>query len=245
MKKTELMQTVKNLLLSNYHASLCSQISEDDKRDLTGFPYASLVRYSLNEQGQPVLLLSRIAEHTHYIQANNKVALLVQQEASDVDGNVQEAARISLIGELKLADKEQAQGFSERYFRQFPDAQMYYEQLDFDFYYLEVKQTRYVGGFAKAHWLEGQSWLPVIGFAEAETGTITHMNDDHSNAVQHYCELYDIENSEQDAVLTGLFVEGMHIKVGFKTHFAAFNEPVETREAMHQILIKLARASSL
>lgn len=245
MKKTELMQIVKNLLLSNYHASLCSQISEDDKRSLTGFPYASVVRYSLNEKGQPVLLLSRIAEHTYYIQANNKVALLVQQEASEVDGNVQEAARISLIGELKLADKEQAQHFSERYFRQFPDAKMYYEELDFDFYYLEVKQTRYVGGFAKAHWLEGQSWLPAIGFAEAETGMITHMNDDHSNAIQHYCELYQIENPQQDAVLTGLFVEGMHIKVGFKTYFAAFNELVETREAMHQILIKLARASSL
>lgn len=246
MKKTELMQVMKTLLLSQYHGSLCSQISADEKRGLSGFPYASLVRYSLNEQGQPVLLLSRIAEHSQYIQANNKVALLVQQDASEVDGNVQEAARISLIGELKAASQEQAKAFSERYFRQFPDAQMYFEQLDFDFYYLEVKQTRYVGGFAKAHWLEGQSWLPEIGFGgDAESSMIEHMNDDHMDAIQHYCELYKIENPKGDALLSGLFVEGMQIKVGFRTHFAAFNEPVESREAMHKILVKLARTDSL
>lgn len=246
MKKSELNHIVKTQLLNQYHASLCSHIKQDTKRELSDFPYASLVRYSLNAEGQPVLLLSRIAEHSQYIADNNKVALLIQQDANELNGNVQECARITLIGELIAANTAQTQTFSERYFRQFPDAKMYFEQLDFDFYYLKVKQTRYVGGFAKAHWLAGQDWLPAINeFAQAEDAMISHMNSDHANAVQHYCQLYGLHNPQQDALLSGLFVEGMQLRIGFKTHFLAFDEPITSRDAMHKKLIELARKPSL
>ena len=42
--------------------------SPHSPKAMPGFPFGSVVPYCLDEQGRPLILISRIAQHTHNLQ---------------------------------------------------------------------------------------------------------------------------------------------------------------------------------
>lgn len=167
MKKHELEKEVAELINSQQQGMLSTytNIGEDKA---VGFPFGSMVRFITCEhkayKGSPLLMLSRIAEHSKHIAHNNKVSLLISATQTD---DVQQTARLTLLGEMEKlnVDDPELQLNAEIYFQTFPETKEYFQFLDFDFYRLKVSTARYIAGFARAHWLKEneqgkKNWLP-------------------------------------------------------------------------------------
>jgi putative heme iron utilization protein len=108
-----------------------------------GAPYASLVNVA-SEDGEPLLLLSKLAWHTRNILADDRACLLISKEAQTSDPL--ESARVSLIGRLKAVERTESEA---RYLLKHPKARSYARFADFGFYRLSVETAHYVAGFGQ------------------------------------------------------------------------------------------------
>ena len=150
------------------------------------FPFGSVVPYCLDEQGRPLILISRIAQHTHNLQKDPKCSLLVGEREAD---DVQAVGRLTYLGEAeKLEEGAAIEAAAERYYRYFPDSANYHKAHDFDFWVLKPVRHRYIGGFGAIHWVD-QLTLANPFAGKAERSMIEHMNSDHTKAIAHYVEL--------------------------------------------------------
>ena len=185
--------------------TLCSVSKRHD-----AYPYGSFVTYAIHN-GKPIFLISGLAEHTKNLRKNPKASLLI----SDSDGeNPLAAARVTLLGECrKLADSEVA-GARETYLKQHPSAADYVDFRDFSFYGLNVASIRYIGGFGRMSWFEEEDWIsaeadPLGPHAE---DIITHMNEDHADAMVLYCKTMSDATAVESATMTAID------RYGFEMH---------------------------
>jgi putative heme iron utilization protein len=163
MKKDELEREV-NRLIDSQEVGMLSTYAEADndgdykEHQAAGFPFGSIVRYIVGQSdeyaGMPIVLLSRIAEHSKHLSQNNNVSLLISDQETHSD--VQQTARVTILGSMIKLDAEDPalQYDGELYFKNFPETRQYFQLLDFDFYYLHIEKKRYVAGFGRAHWLK-------------------------------------------------------------------------------------------
>ncbi|UBM26222.1 DUF2470 domain-containing protein [Pseudomonas sp. p1(2021b)] len=227
------IRPARELLLKEYRGVLSTH-----SKSMPGFPFGSVVPYCLDGDGHPLILISRIAQHTHNLQKDAKCSLLVgERDAEDV----QAVGRLTIMAQArKLTDEAAIEAAAERYYRYFPDAANYHKAHDFDFWVLEPARHRYIGGFGAIHWLD-QVTLANPFAGQVEASMIEHMNNDHANAIAHYVELTNLPRTAP-AQLVGIDSEGMHLRIGQGIHWLAFpsvcNTPIQVREA----LVLLARA---
>ena len=71
---------------------------------LKGIPFGSVVPYCLDKDGQPVVLISRIAEHTHNISSDSRSSITILNYDQE---DVQSKARITLSGKMKIINNEE------------------------------------------------------------------------------------------------------------------------------------------
>jgi hypothetical protein len=114
-----------------------------------GAPYASLVTPALAADGQPVLLLSALAQHTRHLRANPACALLVTGMAQNE--NPQTTPRLSLNGQAHPVAAEEVRA---RFLEIHPYAMQYAGFSDFSFWKIAVSTSQYIGGFANAAYLD-------------------------------------------------------------------------------------------
>ena len=215
------------LLLKEYRGVLSTH-----SRSMPGYPFGSVVPYCLDAQGQPLILISRIAQHTHNLQQDSKCSLLVgERDAEDV----QAVGRLTVMAQArKLLDEGDVQAAADRYYRYFPEAADYHRAHDFDFWVLQPVRHRYIGGFGAIHWLD-QVTLANPFAGKAEASMIEHMNSDHANAISHYVKLNALPDTPA-AQLVGIDSEGMHLRIGQGIHWLPFpnicNTPTQVREAL-------------
>src|SRR5215218_7969834 len=79
-------------LRHHWHGAL-STIS----RKLEGYPFGSIVPCVTDHAARPVVLVSRLAEHTKNMLADQRVSLLLR----DDNAAPQESARLTMIGDAK------------------------------------------------------------------------------------------------------------------------------------------------
>jgi heme iron utilization protein len=200
------LTTEARLFLRSTRSAILSTFSSK----FAGYPFGSVAPFVLDQQAQPIILISSIAEHTKNIIANPKVSLLVFSGAEDLQAN----ARLTLLGEAIKIDKQDSQ-LRERYLRYFPEAAGYFEMHDFSFYRIQVSQCRYIAGFGKMGWAEGSELaVPDNSLAEQEAGIVEHMNADHKHSMIAYCQhYYDI--TPTDVEMLGIDCDGFDIKTKF------------------------------
>ncbi len=205
--------------------------------ELPGYPLGSITPYCLNRQGQPVILISTIAQHTRNIIANNKVSLISYEKQVD---DQQAAGRVTYIGNAIPCNDEET---AERYYRFFPSSRDFHKTHDFNFYYLDLVRARFIGGFGQIYWLEKADFLKESPFNfQEESGMIEHMNNDHTDAIQHYCDLFDITtDNENPAILVGIDSEGFHLRVGSRIHRVEFEQEVCNAIDVRKALVDLAQ----
>ena len=160
-------------------------------RAVEGYPFGSVVPYVLDHDACPVLLISRLAEHTKNLEGDARVSLLINESGADV----QAQARVTLLGRAERIDNPQA--IEERYQRYFPATRGYRAQLDFEIWRIAPVTLRVIAGFAKVHWLSREAYAPPPGallLADDEAGILEHMNSDHAHTLRDYCRLRDLRD---------------------------------------------------
>lgn len=223
----------RELLLKEYHGVLSTH-----SKVVQGFPFGSVVPYCLDEQGWPLILISRIAQHTHNLQKDNKCSLLVGERGAEY---VQAAGRLTILAEAEqITEAGAIEAAAARYYRYFPEARDYHRTHDFDFWRLNPVRSRYIGGFGAIHWLN-EVTLANPHAGEAERSMVEHMNDDHASAIAHYVELNGLPQHEP-AQLAGIDSEGFHLRIGKALYWLAFPTSCNNPGAVRQALVLLARS---
>ena len=223
----------RELLLKEYRGVLSTH-----SKSMPGFPFGSVVPYCLDAEGNPLILISRIAQHTHNLQKDPKCSLLVGERGAE---DVQAVGRLTVLADArKLESPEAVEAAAERYYRYFPDSRNYHSAHDFDFWVLQPVRHRYIGGFGAIHWLD-QVTLANPFAGKAELSMVEHMNSDHAKAIAHYVALSGLPDTEP-AQMTGIDSEGMHLRIGQGLHWLAFPEPCNNPTQVREALVLLAHA---
>jgi len=118
-----------------------------------GFPFGSLAPYALDAHGQPVFLMSGLAQHTRNVQAEPRACLFVADAAAKDDP--QTGARAAVLGRVTAVPEAERAALRERFLARHPASAPYFELGDFALYRLAVEKAHYVGGFAVAGWVSG------------------------------------------------------------------------------------------
>jgi putative heme iron utilization protein len=206
-----------------------------------GFPFASLVTLGWDMDASPIFLFSELADHTRNIRANPNASLLV--EAQTGLKNPQTGARVSLMGRVKPTRVE---CHARRFLARHPEARSYAGFADFNFYRMIVRRARYVGGFAKAAWIEGRDL--VLGgpgpaaMAACEAGVVAHMNEEHADVVGLYARALLGRKGDGWRVI-GVDPEGIDLRRGPNYARLAFPTPVSGAAACREALKGLARGA--
>ena len=224
----------RELLLKEYRGMLATH-----SKRMPGFPFGSVVPYCLDADGRPLLLISRIAQHTHNLQADPRCSLLVGERDAD---DIQAAGRLTLLAEARLlTDETEVETAAQRYYRYFPQSCDYHRVHDFEFWVLEPARWRFIGGFGAIHWLDDIR-RPNPFAADVEQGMLAHMNEDHAAAIAHYLTLAGI-SGEVPAEMVGIDSEGFHLRTGSRLHWLPFPTSCNTPLVVRQALVQLARAA--
>ncbi|HCP55059.1 MAG: heme iron utilization protein [Pseudomonadaceae bacterium] len=223
----------RELLLKEYRGVLSTH-----SKAMPGFPFGSVVPYCLNAQGEPLILISRIAQHTHNLQMDPKCSLLVGERGAE---DVQAVGRLTLLSEaVRIEDETAIAAAAARYYRYFPESQGYHQAHDFDFWRLQPVRWRFIGGFGAIHWLDEVAEAnPFCG--DIEAGMIEHMNSDHAKAIAHYVQLAGLA-AGQPAQMVGIDPEGFHLRIGQSIHWLGFQTSCNSPGAVRQALVALAHA---
>lgn len=106
-------KNARELLLKEYRGALATH-----SKAMPGFPFGSVVPYCLDAEGRPLILISRIAQHTHNLQKDPKCSLLVGEREAD---DVQAVGRLTYLAEAeKLEDEAAIAAAAERISRTRP-----------------------------------------------------------------------------------------------------------------------------
>jgi putative heme iron utilization protein len=119
-----------------------------------GWPFASVAPYALTDRGEPLLLLSDLAEHTRNLRSDPRASLIVVD--SNSSGDPLSGSRVTLLGRVTAVSHEDQASARERYVSRYTQANRYLTMSDFKFYVLNVTEARYVSGFGDMGWLEGE-----------------------------------------------------------------------------------------
>ncbi len=119
-----------------------------------GTPYASLVEVLPLPHGDAIMLLSGLAEHRRYLDADPRASLLVTSAHAAEDPLT--APRLTLVGNARL--EEDPAAVRGPYLELHPGAAAYVDFPDFAFYRLRVARARFIAGFGRMGWIEGESY---------------------------------------------------------------------------------------
>lgn len=128
---------------------------------MPGFPFASAVPFATDARHRPLLLISRLAEHTQNLMADVRASLLLSRPLGQG-----EVARVTLVGQVVPTDA--GAELVARYLRYHPEAERFLQLGDFAFQRLEPARIRVIGGFAQAGWLDGGRLLEAASIALAD-----------------------------------------------------------------------------
>jgi putative heme iron utilization protein len=140
---------IRELLSAERHGILATLSARRE-----GWPFASVAPYAISGTGEPILLLSELAEHTRNIRTDPRASLLVQDHASLEDP--QAGARVTLLGTVEPVAVGDEGAARARYVARHPHADDYFALADFKLYVLRVREARFIGGFGDMGWVGGK-----------------------------------------------------------------------------------------
>ncbi len=203
----------------------------------SGHPFGSLVNAATDYDGSPLLLLSRLAAHTHNLERDPRCSLLLSQAGK---GDPLAHPRVTVIGRAARTHDAQVPG---RFLRRHPKSELYAGFADFSFWRIAVERVHLNGGFARAADFAGEAVFTKIGGAEellgAEGSAIEHMNADHRDALSLYATKL-LGESEGPWRATGIDPEGMDLAAGDRTARLPFEERITTPGELRAALVTLA-----
>lgn len=215
-----------------------------------GAPFGSKVLYGLTPVGEPVFVLSSLAAHTKNLAADRRASLLVTDICYTADPL--SSARVVLMGELeRVRGPEPLAAMREIILARHPEAAAYIDFGDFGYYRMEIERARFVGGFGRMSWLDAEAYRgaepdPLWAISHE---IISHMNDDHPDALETYCEAF-AEMDVDDVVMVWLDEHGFEVEARVGEHTRSLRIPFKTlattlHEARDALIARLKEARAI
>jgi putative heme iron utilization protein len=207
-----------------------------------GYPYGSFVTVGF-ENGNPIFLISQLAEHTRNLERDSRASLLVAESvAADPLAN----GRVTMLGPCTRVEGD---GGSARaaFFAAHPNARYYADFRDFGFWKLHVDAVRYIGGYGRMSWVSKDEWQTAEPdpLASSAAGVIAHMNADHADAMVLYCKAFSKATDVAAATMTGIDRYGFEMSAktaeGPRPVRLAFAAPVSTPDEARVALIAMLK----
>jgi putative heme iron utilization protein len=209
-----------------------------------GHPFASVMPYALDVDGQPLLLISSMAMHTQNLEADARASVLVAQPGWS--GDPLAAARLTLMGRAQRLDGEPAAAARSAYLERHERARYWVDFEDFAFWRLEVLDAYFVGGFAAMDWVTAASYRAARPdpLADVAPSIIEHMNADHAEALVAYAQAFAGEAADE-AIMASIDRLGfaLRLRTGERLHSVrlAFPREVTTAEESRTVLIEMLK----
>jgi heme iron utilization protein len=204
-----------------------------------GWPANALVTVAAACDGSPILLLSTLAHHTRNILADPRASLLIEDTACFA--NPQAGPRVTVMGRIVRDDDPLLR---RRFLARHPKAKAYAGFGDFAVYRMEVARLHYVGGFARARWIEREEALLTncAEIADAEADILAHMNADHAETVLLYAQ-HVLKVRASRATLVAVDPDGFDLKIGRNVRRIDFARPCESVDQIRAAFVDLARSA--
>lgn len=215
-------------------------------RDPAGFPYGSLLATAVDAEGRPLLLISRLAEHTKNLEARPEASILLV-DAPDPAASPLAQGRVTLLGLCRPVPAEDTAECRRIYLAAHPDAARYEGFGDFSYYRLEPTSLRYIAGFGRMSWIDAEAYRRAAPdpLAEAAAPILGHMNDDHADAVLAYARALAGIADATSARMTGVDRYGFELlaetPAGARPARVTFEAEVTTRDEARKALVALAQ----
>jgi putative heme iron utilization protein len=201
-----------------------------------------VVPFCLDRDAQPIILIANIAQHRKNLVADARVSLTVFDRGAD---DLQTNGRLTLLADAVRVADDDADAMT-RYYRYFPESRDYHLTHSFEFWRLQLKRIRHIGGFGAIHWLEhGQLGGANPFSATDEAAMVAHMNADHRATMRDYLKslLGPEAAAASSPTLAGVDAEGIHLRTGRRVWRLEFPRAVSTPDDVRQALVELARAA--
>ncbi len=215
-----------------------------------GDPWCSLVVYGPTAGGDPVLLVSSMAQHGRNLLADPRASLAVNDPKAD--GDPLDLPRITLGGTCVRPQGDRAEEAFEAHVAAVPGARLYAGWEDFTLWVLEVQRVRWVGGFARMDTIDRGEY----GYAEPDptaagaAKAVDHLNADHATGLLLIARELTGARGAVSAYCTGIDRYGIDLACTGAGQSAAtralFAEPLEKGADMRPAtaaLVELARAA--
>jgi hypothetical protein len=209
-----------------------------------GYPYASFVTFALLD-GEPLFLISRLAEHTRNLADDARASLLVHES-----GNADPLAngRVTLVGRCARLPRTDTRA-REAFLAVHPGSAYYVDFADFDFFRLSLEAVRYIGGYGRMSWVDAEAFRNAVAdpIAASAGRIVEHMNADHSPALVLYARAFTRATDAERATMTGVDRLGFEMTVttpgGVGPARIAFETPLVDADDARKKLIDLLRAA--
>ncbi len=208
------------------------------------FPFGSVAPYGLDERGSPTFLISTMAMHTQNILGDDRASLLVTEAgvAEDPLG----AGRVTLVGHVTQTPESALAFVREQYLARYENASYWVDFKDFAFFQMDVIDVYFVGGFGVMGWVSAGDYLDAEPdpLADAATGILDHMNDDHVEAMLLLARgIAGVE--AEDAKMTAVDRLGFHVRLttaeGMRGVRIPFTREVRNGDETRIVLVEMVQ----
>ena len=235
-------EEVRALYARERNAMLCTL-----SKKIEGWPFGSITPYAVAARGEPIILISEIAEHTRNLREDARASLLVQD--SQALSDPQAGARVTLMGYATPVPPPYLDDARRRYLDSFPGSASFFQIHDFTLFQIKVSRVRFIGGFGEIYWLDGSE---VTANADTKIDPVAphvemiceHMNEDHPDALRLYASAFAGTEAEA-AEMIHVDSEGFDmiaITGGRHKHLRlAFSNRVTTTDEVRAEMVEMVR----
>jgi putative heme iron utilization protein len=211
-----------------------------------GHPYGSFVTVAV-DHGDPVFLISSLAEHTKNLEQDPRASLLVAEGgAADPLAN----GRVTMLGSCARVGGD---GGSARgaFLAAHPNSAYYADFRDFAFWRLHVDSVRYIGGYGRMSWISRAEWRTADPdpLGPSAAGMIAHMNADHADALVLYCKAFSKATAVASASMTAIDRYGLAMSAntehGPRPVRLAFAGPVSSPEHARAAFVSMLKDAKM
>jgi heme oxygenase (biliverdin-IX-beta and delta-forming) len=208
-----------------------------------GYPYGSFVTVAV-DGGNPVFLISGLAEHTKNLERDPRASLLVAEGGAD---DPLANGRVTLLGPCRRVAPADGGGARAAFLAAHPNAAYYADFRDFAFWTLHVQSIRYIGGYGRMSWIDQAAWYAAEPdpLWSSAPGILAHMNADHADAMVLCCKAFSKATDVTAATMTGVDRYGFEMSAktskGPRPVRLAFAKPVSTPQEVRAALVAMVQ----
>jgi heme iron utilization protein len=238
----ETIEEAREFIKGEHDGMLCTL-----SQKLDGWPFGSIAPYALTAAGEPLILISDIAEHTRNVRADARASFLIQ--ASNTKDQ-QASSRATLMGYAVPVSEPFLEDAGRRYLEVVPSAASYFATHDFSFFKIQVSQVRFIGGFGNIHWISGEEMVDRAAYERLDAlaphveDICNHMNGDHQEAMIAYAKAF-ADTAADTAKMIHVDRTGFDMIAIQNNHHKAirlnFTEPVVTPDEVRKAMVDMVR----